>query len=192
MHSLMNQLRCGEYLPWGKYWWKKVEVKVLVAQLCPSLCDPMDCSLPGSSVHWILQARILEWVAMPSSRGSSWPRNQTHVSCISYIGRQILYHSLPLAPPGKHLHCSMCVCVCVCVCVLSHLSHVWLCVILWTIACQALLPMAFSRQEYWNGLPCPPPGDLPNPGIKPMSLTSPALAGGFFTTHATWEAFIVQ
>ena len=46
-------------------------VKVLVPQLCPALCDPMDCSLPGSSVHGILQARILEWVAKPSSRGSS-------------------------------------------------------------------------------------------------------------------------
>ena len=48
--------------------------------------------------------------------------------------------------------------------------------------------MRFSRQEYWNRLPCPPPGDLPNLGIDPMSLMSPALAGGFFTTSATWEA----
>ena len=44
-----------------------------------------------------------------------------------------------------------------------------------------------SRQEYWNGLPCPPPGDLPAPGMEPESLTSPTLAGGFFTTSATWE-----
>ena len=51
-------------------------------------CDPMDCSLPRSSVHGISQARILEWVAMSSSRGSSWPRDWTWVSC---IGRQILY-----------------------------------------------------------------------------------------------------
>ena len=58
----------------------------------PILCDPMDCSLPGSSVHGILQAWILEWVAMPSSRGSSWPRDRTHVSYISCIGRQVLYH----------------------------------------------------------------------------------------------------
>ena len=47
--------------------------------------------------------------------------------------------------------------------------------------------MGFSRQEYWSGLPCPPPGDLPDPGIKPESLTSPALAGGFFTISATGE-----
>ena len=53
------------------------------------LCDPMDCSLPGSSVHGILQARILEWVAVPFSRASSQPRGWAHVSC---IGRQILYH----------------------------------------------------------------------------------------------------
>ena len=52
---------------------------------------------------------------------------------------------------------------------------------------QAPLSMGFSRQEYWSGLPCPPPGDLPDPGIKPVSLRSPALAGGFFTTSATWE-----
>ena len=56
-----------------------------VAQLCPTLCDPMDCSPPGSSVHGISQARILEWVAIPSSRGSSWCRNQTSVFCISCI-----------------------------------------------------------------------------------------------------------
>ena len=69
-------------------------------QSCLTLCDPMDCSLPGSSVHWILQARILQWVAMPSSR------------------------------------------------------------------------------------------DLPDPGIEPMSLMSPSLSGGFFTTSAIWEAQI--
>ena len=53
-----------------------------VAQLCPALCDPMDCSPLGSSVHGILQARILVWVAMPSFRGSSWPRDGTGVSYI--------------------------------------------------------------------------------------------------------------
>ena len=55
-------------------------VVVLVAQPCPALCNPMDCSPSGSSVHGILQARILEWVAMPSSRGSSQPRDRTRVS----------------------------------------------------------------------------------------------------------------
>ena len=55
---------------------------VLVAQLCLTLCNPMDCSLPGSSVHGIFQARILEWAVMPSSRGSSWLRDRTQV-CIT-------------------------------------------------------------------------------------------------------------
>ena len=56
------------------------------------------------------------------------------------------------------------------------------------VACQAPLSMGFSRQEYWTGFPCPPPGDLPNPGIEPRSLMSPALVGRFFTTSPTWEA----
>ena len=60
-----------------------------VAQSCPTLCDPGDCSPPGSSVHGISQARILEWLAISSSRGSSWSRDWTHVSC---IGQRILYH----------------------------------------------------------------------------------------------------
>ena len=55
-------------------------VKVLVSQSCPALCDPMDCSLPGSSVRGILQAKILEWVAISFSRGSSQPRDRTWVS----------------------------------------------------------------------------------------------------------------
>ena len=61
-------------------------------QSCPILCEPMDCSPPGSSVHGILQARILEWVAISSSKGSSWSRDWTRVSCASCIGRQVLYH----------------------------------------------------------------------------------------------------
>ena len=58
----------------------------LVAQSCLTLYDLMDCSQPGFSVHGILQARILEWVAMPSSRGSSRPKDRTHVSCVSCVG----------------------------------------------------------------------------------------------------------
>ena len=67
-----------------------------VTQLCLTLCGPMDCSPPGSSVHGILQVRILEWVAIPFSRGSSHPRDPTHVSCITCMGRWILYHQCPL------------------------------------------------------------------------------------------------
>ena len=68
------------------------------------------------------------------------------------------------------------------------LSYVQLLATPWTVACQTPLSMGFSRQEHWSGEPCPPPGDLPDPGIKPTSLVSPALTGGFFTSRATWEA----
>ena len=79
------------------------------------------------------------------------------------------------------------VCVCVHMCMLSCFSHVQLFATPWTVAHQAPLSMVFPRQEYWSGLPFPSPGDLPNPWIKPASLKSPALAGRFFTTRATWE-----
>ena len=60
-----------------------------------------------------------------------------------------------------------------------------------TVAHQAPLSMGFPRQEYWSGLPCPPPGDLPDPEIEPMFLVAPPLAGKFFTTSTTWEAHSV-
>ena len=68
--------------PTGTYSWYSV------SQLCPTLCDPIDCSPPGSSVHAICQVRILEWVTISFSRGSLRPRDQTHVSC---IGRWVLH-----------------------------------------------------------------------------------------------------
>ena len=77
--------------------------------------------------------------------------------------------------------------VLVCVCT-QLLSSVQLFATPWTVAYQASLSMKFSRQEYWSTLPCPPPGDFPDPGIEPMSLTSPALVGKFFTSSATWDA----
>ena len=70
----------------------------------------------------------------------------------------------------------------------GHFSWVQLFVTLWTVAHQAPLSMGFSRQEYLSRLPFPPPGNLPNPGIEPKFLMSPALAGRFFTTSTTWEA----
>ena len=75
-------------------------------------------------------------------------------------------------------------------CVLSYLNHVWLFTILCSVACQAPVSMGFSWQEYWSGLLCPHAGDLPNPGIEPEPFMSPALAGRFFTTGITWEAWI--
>ena len=65
--------------------------KVLITPLCPTLCDPMDCSPPGSLIYGISQARILEWVAMPFSRGSSQLSDRTRISYISCIGGQVLY-----------------------------------------------------------------------------------------------------
>ena len=68
-------------------------------QSCLTLCDPMDCSPPGSSVHGILRTRILEWVAMPSSRGSSQPRDWTCIFYVPCIGRWVLYHQRHLGTP---------------------------------------------------------------------------------------------
>ena len=70
---------------------------------CSTLCNPMNCSPPDSSVHVILQARILEWVAMSSSRGSSQLRDRTCVSCASCIGKQVLYHQHHLGSPRKQV-----------------------------------------------------------------------------------------
>ena len=67
------------------------------------------------------------------------------------------------------------------------LSLVQLFAIPWTIAHQAPLSMGFSRQEYWSGMPSPSPGDLPDPGVVPKSLVSPALAGRFFTASIAWN-----
>ena len=69
------------------------------------------------------------------------------------------------------------------------LGHIQLFATLWAVAHQVPLSVGFSRKEHWRRLPCPPPGGLPNPGFKPMSLVSPALAGRFFTTSTIWEAY---
>ena len=174
----------------------------------------------------ILQARILEWVAMPSSSRSSQPRDWTQVciagrfstiwatgkskntgvgslsllqrifptqesnwvSCIaggffsSWAIRKA--HAVFLSYIGNTKQWLSNFNHIMCVCMLSHFRHVRLFATPWTVAHPATLFMGFSRQEYWSGLPCPPPGDLPNPGTEPLFQTS-ALAGGFFTTRAT-------
>ena len=154
----------------------------------------------------IFQARILEWVAISFSRDSSWPRDQTYVFCID---RQILttcapgklsptpqkqnlsfhfLHSLGEKNMGskasnkywlKSLFC------CLQAVLLFSCKVVFNSVTSRTVAHQASLFMRFSRQEYWSVLPFPPPGDLPDPGIKLASLAFPALAGGFFYHWAT-------
>ena len=143
----------------------------------------MGCSPPGSSVHRIFLARILEWVAISSSRGSSPPRELTQVSC---IGRGFF----TAEPPGKPTYLAIYPSVYyLYLCIILYLDlyvSLWVPVcsvasvcplfaILWTIACQAPLSMGFSRQEYWSELPCPPPGDLSDPGVEPTSPVSPAL-----------------
>ena len=75
-----------------------------VAQLCPNLCDPLKYSLPDSSVHGIILASILEWVAISSSRGSSQPRDQTHISCISCIAGRVFTHSLTHQGSNSYLN----------------------------------------------------------------------------------------
>ena len=127
----------------------------------------MDNSLPTSSVPGILLTRLLEWVAIPFFRGSSWPRDGINPGLPHC--KQILYSLSHRA------------------CMLSCFSHVQLFVTLWTVACQAPLSMGFSRKEHWSGLWCLPPGNLPDPGIKPESFKSPALTGRFFTSSTTWE-----
>ena len=83
-----RKVRRQKVLLLGAAWFlvkSSVCVCVLVAQSCKTLCDPMDCNPPGSSVRGILQARVLEWIAMPSSRRSFQPRDRTQISCI--VGR---------------------------------------------------------------------------------------------------------
>ena len=80
------------------------------AQSCPTLCYPVDCSPPGSSVHGISQARILEWVAISSSRGSSWPRDQTHDSCVSCTAGRF-FTTEPLGKPYSSIGIKQWVCV---------------------------------------------------------------------------------
>ena len=104
-------------------------------------------------------------VALPSSRGSSQPRDQIQVPQVSCHGRWVLYH-----------------CVFYVASVMSNSLQPY------GLAHQAPLSMGFSKQEYWSGLPCLPPEDLPNPGIEPAPLRSSALAGIFFTASTTWEA----
>ena len=90
-----------------------------------------------------------------------------------------------MSPPEKFDFIFYIICNVLCV---GRFSCIRLFATLCAIACQFPLCLGFSRQEYWTGLPCPPPGDLTNLRIEPMSLKSPTLAGMFFTTSTAWEA----
>ena len=140
-------------------------------QLCPILCDPIDYSPPGFSVHGTLQARILGWVAMSSSRGSSQPRDRTCDSCISCISGRLYHWAIWEAPWGLVSAYKMLAENEKKVKEVKPFSRVQLFATPWTVAYQVPPSMGFSRQEYWSGLPFPSPGDLPDPGIKPWSPT---------------------
>ena len=119
-----------------KYLWL-----VSILDIISDSCNPLDCSPPGSSVYGILQARILEWAAIPFSRG-----NLPNPG-IEPGSPALQVDSLPV----------------------SSLSRVYSFATLWTVTCHAPLLMGFPRQEYRSGLPFPSPGDLPDPGIEPES-----------------------
>ena len=110
------------YMPGSLY--SEVCIHAKLLQSCLTLWDPMDCCLPGFSVHGILQARILKWVAMPSSRGSFLPRDWTLISCSTWIAGRFF----TTEPPGKPLHVAV-----------QSFSHVWFFVNPWAAACQASL-----------------------------------------------------
>ena len=153
----------------------------------------MDCSLSGSSVHGIFQARVLEWIAISFSRGSSRPRNHTLVSRIAgrcftvwatrdvsfrefqVVCNFIIYLSLwgsSRLPQAwwftGRIHWTQKLLYSCCV-LLSCFSHVQSFATLWTVAHWTPLSIGFSKKEYWSGLPCPPPGDLSIQGIEPIS-----------------------
>ena len=136
--------------------WSLVPLPFLNPAWTSTLCDSMDCSQPGSSAYGISQAVILEWVAISSSRGSSWSRNWTCISCIA--GK--FFTCWATAKVFKHLM------------KWSEVKSFSLFPTPWTVAYQASPSMGFSRQEYWSGLPFPSPGDLPDPGIEPGSPAS--------------------
>ena len=112
---------------------------------CPALCNSMDCSLPGSLVHGIFLAKILEWVAISSSLGSSQHGNWTHISCIP----RWKVDSLPVSPLGSPQLLYV-------LCCAELLSCVWFFAQQRLQPARVLFPWGHSRQGYWSGLPCPP------------------------------------
>ena len=159
------------------YWYNLCCAQSL--QSCPTLWDAMDCSPPGSSVHGILQARILEWVAMLSSRGSFQHRDWTLVFCVSCIAAAAaaanslqscltLWDPMDCSLPGFSIHGILQARTLEWVAIsfsnawkwkvtVKSLSHVRLLATPWTAAHQAPPSMGFSRQEYWSGVPLPSP-----------------------------------
>ena len=132
-----------------------------ITSVVSDLCNPIDYSPPGSSVYGILQARILEWLARLSSRESSRPRDQTHVSCMSLMLPALTGSFFTTRVTWETLY----------LLVLVAQSYSTLCDLMEGSSCQAPLSIEFSRKEYWSRLPLPFPGDLSDPGVKPGSPT---------------------
>ena len=112
---------------------------------------------------------------------SSSATGSTRLQASAFLSEKWELKKVPAHNPPNVYVC-MCIHIHACVCVLL-LSHVRLFVTPWTVACQAPQSTGLSWQEYWSELPFLPPGDLPNPGIEPVSPVAPVLAGGFFTTE---------
>ena len=124
------------------------------AQPSQTLCNSIGCTPPGSPIHGISEAKILEQIAISFSRGSSPPRIRSS-SCIFCIGRRILYHYVTWEALNDYVKWKW-----------RSLTCVWLFVTPWTIR-----SMEFSRAEYWSGYSFSSPGDLPNPRTEPRSPT---------------------
>ena len=159
--------------PWGRWikWWQESRSCALVEVSTWRKHRETEVSVPRSL---LLEAHM-----------------QPHPTslCVDAGGCTQTHIHTPPAPPAKIDEDSiLCSIACDDVCVCAKPLQSCLFATLWIVAHQAPLSMGFSRQEYWRSLPCPPPWDLPDPGIEPASLASPALAGGFFTTSATWES----
>ena len=124
---------------------------------------------------WVLMERML-WASPSSPSQKTVIHSPRYLMCwLLMVPTWVLLWALAFVCRGSCLAWRG---VVVSVCVLSHFSCVWFFATPWAVACQAPLSMGSSRQEHWTGLSCPSPGDLPDPGIKPTSLMSPALAGG--------------
>ena len=205
--------KCGPWTSSITITWKFVAAAAKSRQSCLTLCDPIDGSPPGSAIPGILQSRTLEWVAISFSNAWKWKvkvKSISHVRLLATpwtvayqappsmgFSRQEYWSGVPFVRRAElwaqtsriselMLTSALVPSVCVCVCT-QLLIRVPLFATPWTLVCQAPLSMEFSRQEYWNGLPFPSPGDLTDPGTELESLLSPALAGGFFNTSTIWE-----
>ena len=150
-----------------------------------------------ASVKWHLACGrgsvSVSFIPLLSGENRGHPESFTPVACISYNKALAILHwdCLALFSGNRYRRKQLWIGTRdVCISAGLHFAHGNMTaefVAPWTVSPLAPLSMEFSKQEYWSGLPVPTPGDLPNPGVEPTSLVSPALAGGFFTTCTTWE-----